>query len=265
VTVEGDPARLAQIVGNLLNNASKFTPRGGHARLTLAREGNDAVLSVNDDGIGIAPDQLRRIFEPFAQVDTSLGRTQSGLGIGLTLVKTLVEMHGGRVEARSGGSGRGSEFVVRLPMRALPPVDAIQGVVPPVSVQPRRILIVDDNRDSARSLAMLMTLGGHEVHLAHDGLEAVSAAATVQPDVVLLDIGLPKLDGYQAARRIRERAGARHPILIAITGWGQDKDRRRAEESGFDAHMVKPVDHRALSALLAEAPRDAVPPNGSSS
>ncbi len=199
-------------------------------------------------------DQLRGIFEIFAQVDTSLERWRDGLGLGLTLVKNLVEMHGGTVEATSTGLGQGSEFVVRLPVlagssAAVP--QASPGVQPAATV-PRRILVVDDNRDSAETLAMLLTLMGHEVDTAYDGLEAVGQAQTFRADVILLDIGMPRLNGYEAARRIREQHGQRSPRLVALTGWGQEQDRRRSEEAGFDAHLVKPVDTAALTKLLAE-------------
>ena len=255
VYVHGDPIRLAQVVGNLLNNACKFTDKGGRIWLTVEQEGEQAVIRVRDTGIGIAADQLGRIFEMFAQVDTSLESSRSGLGLGLTLVKNLVEMHGGTVEARSAGVGQGSEFVVRLPLLSgpLPALPREPAVVQPVSTVPRRILVVDDNRDSADSLAMLLKLTGHDVHTAHDGLEAVEAAATLQPDVILLDIGMPRLNGYEAARRIREQQRHKGLTLVALTGWGQEEDRRRSEEAGFDSHLVKPVDLAALTKLLAES------------
>ena len=254
VYVHGDPIRLAQVVGNLLNNACKFTDKGGRIWLTVEQEGEQAVVRVRDTGMGIAADQLGRIFEMFAQVDTSLESSRSGLGLGLTLVKNLVEMHGGTVEARSAGVGQGSEFVVRLPLLSgpLPALPREPAVVQPVSTVPRRILVVDDNRDSADSLAMLLKLTGHDVHTAHDGLEAVEAAATFQPDVILLDIGMPRLNGYEAARRIREQQRHKGLTLVALTGWGQEEDRRRSEEAGFDSHLVKPVDLAALTKLLAE-------------
>jgi signal transduction histidine kinase/CheY-like chemotaxis protein len=252
--LNADPIRLAQVVGNLLSNACKFTAKGGRIRLTVEQVGQQAVIRVQDTGIGMAAEQLLRIFDMFAQVDTSLERSRAGLGIGLTLVKKLVEMHGGTVEARSAGVGQGSEFVVRLPVlsRPLPPLPREPSGVKPVATVERRILVVDDNPDAADSLAVLLKLSGHEVHVAHDGLEAVEAAAKFQPDVILLDIGLPRLNGYEAARRIRNQQRDRSVILVALTGWGQDEDRRRSEEAGFDAHMVKPVDPAALSNLLVE-------------
>lgn len=265
--VDGDSTRLGQIVGNLLNNACKFTERGGHVWLTVEREqesGADrapdasagsapqVVISVRDTGIGIAAEQLDHVFEMFTQVDTSLERSLTGLGIGLTLVKTLVEMHGGTVEVHSAGAGQGSEFVVRLPL-VEPDTASRPAPTQSVPTTPLRVLIVDDSHDAADMLAMLLQLAGHETYTAHDGPAAVEAAATQDPDVILLDIGLPIFNGYEAARRIREQHGhQRRPLLIALTGWGQEEDRRRSEEAGFDAHLVKPVDDAFLGRLLAE-------------
>ena len=266
VYLEADPTRLAQLVGNILNNASKFTPRGGHIWLSVERDAaapaasTDAslrstehvVIRVRDTGIGIAAEQLEHVFEMFTQADTSLERSVTGLGIGLTLVKTLTEMHGGTVAVSSNGLGRGSEFVVRLPI-----VDADTRSIRPtatasVATTPLRILIVDDNRDAVDMLSMLLTSSGHKTFAVHDGLAAVKAATTLDPDVVLLDIGLPGLNGYEAARRIREQHSQKgRPLLVALTGWGQVEDRRRSEEAGFDAHMVKPVDNVVLGKLLA--------------
>lgn len=262
--VAGDPVRLVQVVGNLLNNACKFTDKGGRIWLSVEEDSDHAVIRVRDTGIGLAADQLSRIFELFAQVDSSLERARDGLGLGLTLVKKLVEMHNGTVEARSAGPGRGSEFVVRLPLLcSRPPAPPPQpSSVKPAATVPRRILVVDDNRDSANSLAMLLKLLGHTVDTAHDGLEAVERAVTFRADVILLDIGMPRLNGYEAARRIREQ---RHQglKLVALTGWGQEEDRHRSDEAGFDAHLVKPVDLAALTKLLAEgAPADKQQPTG---
>ncbi|HEX5055186.1 MAG TPA: PAS domain-containing protein [Gammaproteobacteria bacterium] len=253
VYLDADPARLVQVVGNLLNNAYKFTMPGGHILLTAEAEGAAVVIRVRDDGIGIAADQLPRIFEMFTQVDSSLERVHSGLGIGLTLVKNLVEMHGGTVEVRSAGIGKGSEFSVRLPRIAADSRSESRksAALKQETTVPRRILLVDDNRDLTDSLASLLQMTGHEVHVASDGLEAVTAAARLHPDVILLDIGLPKLNGYEAARKIREHEKDGHTVLVAVTGWGQEADRRRSEEAGFNAHMVKPLDFDALSALLA--------------
>ncbi len=250
VYVDADPTRLAQVIGNLLNNACKFTDRGGRIALVVERDGEKAVVRVRDSGVGIAADQFSRIFEMFTQIDTSLERSRGGLGLGLTLVKSLVELHGGTVRASSAGINQGSEFVVRLP--ALVDVAEL-GMPEPVSLVPaqrRRILVVDDNRDAATSLAELLELTGHDIRVAHDGLEAVSAADRFRPDVVLLDIGLPKLNGFEVARKIRQEAWGEKMTLVALTGWGQDEDRRKSSEAGFDAHMVKPVDPVVLMKLL---------------
>ena len=266
--VNADPTRMAQIVGNLLNNACKFTERGGHIWLTVERADEpgpagtesasqllapQVVIRVRDTGIGIAADRIEAIFDMFTQLDTSLERSTSGLGIGLTLVRALAEMHGGTVEASSSGIGQGSELVVRLPIVIEEATPAPQASMPGPAATPLRILVVDDNRDGAESLALLLTLTGHETHTAHDGLAALESAARLDPDVILLDIGLPGLNGYEVARRIREqhRDNGR-PILVALTGWGQDEDRKRAAEAGFDAHVVKPVDFVVLGKVLAE-------------
>jgi CheY-like chemotaxis protein len=265
--LHADPARLAQIVGNLMNNACKFTPRGGHIWLTVdcvesspagrtdkAPIGLDpqVVIRVRDTGIGIAADQLERVFNIFEQVDTSLERTTGGLGIGLTLVKTLAEMHGGTVDASSAGVGQGSEFIVRLPIVAGTDSTSQPTTTEPAVVPPLRILIVDDNHDSADMLATLLTFSGHETYTANDGLTAVDRAANLEPDVIFMDIGLPELNGYEAARKIRERQSDKRPLLVALTGWGQDADRHRSEDAGFDAHVVKPVDDMVLAKLLVE-------------
>jgi len=259
VYLDADPTRLAQIVGNLLNNACKFSDRGGHIELTVAVErteesaGTNVVIRVRDSGIGIAANQQSRIFDMFTQGDTALERSAAGLGIGLTLVKTLTQMHGGTVDVASAGIGQGSEVIVWLPISVEPvTVPALAKTREPALTAKRlRILVVDDNRDAADMLAMLLELSGHETHMAHDGVEAVEAATTLQPDVILLDLGLPRLNGYEAARQIREhQAQPGRPLLVALTGWGQDEDRRRTEEAGFDAHLVKPVDEAALRALL---------------
>jgi two-component system CheB/CheR fusion protein len=254
--LDADPARLAQVVGNLLSNACKFTERRGRIRLTVEREGEQAVVRVEDNGIGIAAEQLSRIFDMFMQVDTSLERSVSGLGIGLTLVKKLVEMHGGSVEARSAGVGRGSEFVLRLPLL----VETARAPAPgptasdPASSTPRRILIVDDNRDSAESLALLLGITGNQTQTAYDGFEALETAEKFKPDLVLLDIGLPKLNGYEACRRIRKEPWSQGMMLVALTGWGQEEDRTRASEAGFDGYLVKPVDYADLEKLMASLP-----------
>jgi PAS domain S-box-containing protein len=259
VYLDADTARMAQVLGNLLNNACKFTNNGGRITLTAAQQAENVVIRIRDNGIGIAAGQLPRIFNMFVQADTSLERTVSGLGIGLTLVKNLVELHDGTVEAHSDGVGQGSEFVVRLPISVAAPDS--QSPAPLVSKSaasvPRRILVVDDNRDSAKTMAMyLKMVGGHQTHIAFDGLEAVTAAETFRPDVVLLDIGLPKLNGYDVAVTIRDQPWGKDMLLVALTGWGQDDDRQKSQDAGFDAHLVKPVDHAVLTKLLAESVRN---------
>ena len=254
IYLNGDQIRLAQVIGNLLNNSCKFTDKGGDIHLTVGLEEEHALIRVRDTGLGIAPDQIRHIFELFVQADTSLERSMSGLGIGLTLVKNLVEMHDGMIEAKSEGLGRGSEFTVRLPV--LNETEVIS-LVPDMTInekagEGRRILVVDDNMDSAESLSMLLKMTGNDVRMAHDGREAVDTAADFLPQVILLDIGLPVLNGYEAAREIRRQPWGENMILIALTGWGQDEDRKRSKDAGFDSHMVKPVDHGALMKRLDE-------------
>ena len=258
IFLNADPTRLAQVVGNLLNNACKFTDKGGRISVTLEAKGTgheaEVVIRVRDSGIGIAADQRSRIFEMFTQIETSVERSRSGLGIGLSLVKNLVEQHGGAVEVHSAGMGQGSEFVVRLPIlvETMKMPSAEPAPSETTTTTARRILVVDDNRDSAQSLAMLLELTGNETYVAHDGDAGVKAATTFRPDVVLLDIGLPKLNGYQAARKIREQPSGKRVVLVALTGWGQEEDQEKSREAGFDAHLVKPVDFAVLSKLLAE-------------
>ena len=254
IYMDADPARLAQVVGNLLTNACKFTDPGGRIWLSVEREGEQAIIRVRDSGVGIAADHLSRIFEMFVQVDRSMERSTSGLGVGLTLVKRLVEMHGGTVEARSAGIGRGSEFVVRLPnLREAPKALPVPAVSEPTSKTPRRILVVDDNPDSAQTLATLLQMDGHEAHTAYDGFEAVHAAKTLRPDVVLLDLGLPRLNGFEVARHIREQPWGNGTVLVALTGWGQEEDRNRSRAAGFNGHLVKPVNHAVLTRLMSDA------------
>ena len=253
IYVDADMTRLAQVVLNLLNNAAKYSDRGGHVQLNVERQGSDAVITVKDSGIGIAADQLPRVFEMFTQLGGSPERSQGGLGIGLTLVKRLVDLHGGQVEARSEGLGKGSEFVVRLPVAA----DASRPQAPGVEDElaatksSLRILIVDDNRDGTDSLAEMLRMMGNDTRTAYDGQQGVAVAGEYRPDVILLDIGLPILNGYEACRLIRRRPWSQDVLLIAVTGWGQDEDRRRSHEAGFDHHMVKPVDPQALMRMIA--------------
>jgi CheY-like chemotaxis protein/two-component sensor histidine kinase len=252
IHLEADPTRLEQILANLLNNAAKYTMPGGQIRVTAAVEGGEAVVRVRDNGIGVPPDVLERVFEPFVQSEGSLARSEGGLGIGLTLVRSLVEMHGGSVEAHSPGLGQGSEFVVRLPAR-VPAEKSAPMPEPEVAFSSRglRVLVVEDNVDAAESLAALLRLWGHEVRMVHDGLAALDAAREQHPEVVLLDIGLPGLDGYQVAKRLREDSSMDGTLLVAMTGYGQPEDRRRSREAGIHHHFVKPVEPFVLRTLLS--------------
>jgi PAS domain S-box-containing protein len=250
----GDPVRLEQVLSNLLNNAAKYTEAPGHIVLSAAQDATDVVISVRDNGIGIEAAMLPELFRIFSQQQGPHGRTQDGLGIGLSLVKGLVERHGGSVSARSDGPGTGSEFTVRLPLAASAPVsDAEPAESSDLQLSPARyrILIADDNRDGADSLAMLLQVMGHEVETAYAGDQAVEIAEQMQPDVILLDIGMPKLNGYEACSRIRAEPWGRDTVLVAVTGWGQEEDRRRSREASFDLHLVKPVDSRHLLKVLA--------------
>ena len=253
ILVNADRTRLAQVFSNLLSNAAKFTERGGRIRLTSEREGGQIVIRVQDNGIGIAPAMLPRIFEMFVQADRSLERTQSGLGIGLTLVKRVVEMHGGTVEAKSEGIGHGTEFAVHLPIDAAPPIEdlGLPAEEAPQESTSVRVLIADDNEDALRSLAMMLRAMGHEVHTAQDGAEVLEVAATIMPSLILMDIGMPRVNGYDAARRIREQPWGRNITLVALTGWGLEEDKRLAAEAGFDRHVVKPAEASTLRAILA--------------
>jgi CheY-like chemotaxis protein len=252
--VHADPTRLAQIVSNLLLNAVKYTPEGGLIRLEVESCDGEAVLRVHDSGVGIAPEMRSRIFDPFVQGDASLA-PQGGLGIGLTLVRRLVELHSGRIEVDSPGPGRGSTFTVRLPALArapAPPPPATSRATTP----PRRVLVVDDNRDAADTLAKLLELWGHQVRVVHDGPAALEAAALDPPEIVLLDIGLPGMDGYDVVARLREHPATRASRIVALTGFGQEADRRTALAAGFDDHMAKPVNPEALRELLGRSLAD---------
>jgi signal transduction histidine kinase/ActR/RegA family two-component response regulator len=253
IYVNADATRLSQVFANLLNNAAKYTDRGGRIRLAFERQGSDAVISVEDNGVGIPAPMLPKVFDMFTQVDHSLEKAQGGLGIGLNIVKRLVEMHGGTIQAQSGGHGAGSTFTVRLPvvlsLASEPSADGAAVKAAPVAR--RRILVVDDNRDAAVSLAMMLNIMGNETQAAHDGLEALGVAAAFRPDVILLDIGMPKLNGYDTARRMRREPWGKAVVLVALTGWGQEEDKHRSQEAGFDLHLVKPVEPAALEQLLA--------------
>ena len=252
VWIDADETRIEQILGNLLGNALKFTPAGGRITVTVEVDGPEAVLRVEDDGAGVPPDLLPRIFDLFVQGQTTLHRREAGLGIGLTLVRRLVDLHRGRIEAASEGPGRGSAFTVRLPA-ARPPGDAAAPApATPRAAARRRVLIIEDNDDARQMLRHLLDHAGHEVHEAAEGIDGLARAVALRPDAVIVDIGLPGLDGYSIARRLRE-TGPPGVLLVAITGYGQDGDRLRSREAGFDAHLTKPVDPQALDALLAQA------------
>ena len=256
IYLNADRARLAQMFGNLLNNSSKYTRPNGTISLSAKRIDNEVAVTVKDNGAGIPRDKLDSIFDMFMQIDRTADRAQGGLGIGLTLVKRLAEMHGGSIEAKSAGEGQGSEFVVRLPVLRKP---SVVTQTPAVGSEPspqRRILIVDDNKDSADSLAMLLEITGNKTYMAHDGVEAIEAIEEYRPEVVLLDIGLPKLDGHEVCRHVRQQPWGKDIVMIALTGWGQEDDRRKSEEAGFNGHLVKPVDYDRLLELLSSSTKN---------
>ncbi len=253
IVLLADVTRLAQVISNLLNNAARYSDKRGHIHIEVGREGDDAIVKVTDEGIGIPTAMLTRVFEMFVQVDRAHERGRGGLGVGLALSRQLVEMHGGTITAQSPGPGLGSTFAIRIPIAA--EVDASARAINVKDELPTskfRLLVVDDNRDSVDSLSTLLRLMGNDVHMAYDGVEAVHATRTHRPDVVLLDVGLPLQNGYEAARLIRSEPWGREVVLIALTGWGQEQDRRRSREAGFDHHLVKPVDPKALMLLVAE-------------
>jgi signal transduction histidine kinase/CheY-like chemotaxis protein len=251
IKIEGDRTRLAQVFSNLLNNAAKYTEPGGHITISARREGHQAVVRVRDDGIGLAQDSLDTIFDMFMQVDRSLERSQAGLGVGLTLARRLVELHGGEIEVRSEGPGRGSEFIVRLPLSSAR-IEEIARRAPEegTAAPSRRILLADDNVDFANSLGQLLSSRGHEVRIAYDGAQALETAAAFEPDIAFVDIGMPKVHGYEVARRLRAQPSTAGCVLVAVTGWGQENDRKRAREAGFDRHLVKPVAPGDIDAIL---------------
>jgi len=255
IWLDADLTRLSQVFANLLNNAAKYTDRGGQITLTASRAGDEAVVTVRDNGVGIPAGQLPHIFEMFTQVDRTLERSQSGLGIGLALVRGLVELHGGTLGARSDGPGLGSEFTVRLPIatgpRPIPPPGWRSSGAHAAVGRRIRILIVDDNKDGADSLDAILTLQANEVRTVYDGASALEAAAAFEPEIVLLDLGMPRLDGYETCRRIRATTWGKDAVVIAVTGWSMPRDRGRTKEAGFDDHLVKPVDPAMLMELIA--------------
>jgi two-component system, sensor histidine kinase len=255
LTLNADALRLSQVLSNLLTNAAKYTDPAGHIRLEASVDAGLLRVSVADDGIGIAADALSRIFEMFSQVDGESNRSDGGLGIGLSLVKGLIELHGGEIEARSAGPGRGSEFIVRLPLDAAisvaPRSSELDAPAPRRGA--RRIMIADDNKDAADALGMLLDLAGHDIRVVYNGRSALMLAQTFRPDVAFIDIGMPDLTGYEVAQQLRREPWGSGPFLVALTGWGQDDDRRQAREAGFDRHMTKPVDSEELDGLIAAA------------
>jgi CheY-like chemotaxis protein len=247
---------MAQVFLNLLNNAAKFTEIGGKIAVTAEVQGGDVTIAVSDSGIGIPRDMLGKIFDMFAQVDSALDRSYPGLGVGLTLAKRLIELHGGALSAESEGPGRGSRFIVRLPMLGAAGGEASRA--PPDGTNAllstsRRLLVADDNEDFATSFAMILQAMGNEVKIAHDGLAALEVAAAFSPEVAFLDIGLPKINGYELARRLKAAPNTRHTLLVAVTGWGQENDKRQASDAGFDHHLVKPVEPHQIQAVLLKA------------
>jgi PAS domain S-box-containing protein len=252
ILVQADLARLSQVIANLLDNAAKYSPRGSTIRLSVESGPGEAVVRVRDNGIGIPTSMLPQVFEMFTRADTSLEKPQSGLGIGLTIVKRLVEMHGGSIEAHSEGEGKGSEFVVRLPRLGSSPAQEDSAFDATPDVTHCRVLVVDDNRDSAESMAMVLGAMGHETRIAYDGRQALASAESFQPDMILLDIGMPVMNGYEACRRIRELPWGRNVMVVAMTGWGHLQDRERSRNAGFDHHLTKPVDVASLQQLLAD-------------
>ena len=256
VFLNADAIRISQVIANLLNNASKYTPDGGKISLEAEADDENVLIKVRDDGIGIDAEDLPHLFEPFYQVSRSVERSQGGLGIGLTLVRTIIEMHGGSVSAQSAGFGKGTEFLVRIPRDVSKQVDqsasngaATQEYSPRSS---RRVLVVDDNRDAAESLTMLLRFSGHEVVTAHDGLQALEDAKEFRPELILMDLGMPGMSGYEAAKALRGEPWGAEIVLVALTGWGQEEDRKRTKEAGFDRHLVKPIEFVEVQKLFGE-------------
>jgi CheY-like chemotaxis protein len=261
--VDADPVRLVQILANLINNAAKYTERGGRISVRCDREGRSGIVRVRDSGIGIAGHLLAPIFEPFFQAEDAVGRAQGGMGMGLSLARRLAELHGGTIRATSAGLGQGSEFIVRLPIaveddvdQSVPCEEASPARADEPPIEGRRTLVVDDNLDVAQSLAMLLRLIGQDVRVANHGHAALELARAELPEVVFLDLGMPEMDGFEVARAFRADAALQQVVLVALTGWGQEEDRRRTREAGFDFHLVKPVALSDLQSILAAiAPR----------
>ena len=264
ISIDADPVRITQVVQNILNNASKYTPEGGKIWLSVGIDGSDAFVSVRDTGIGIPVEQQEQIFSMFSQLEPALKRAQGGLGIGLALVRALVLLHSGTVEVMSAGAGQGSEFTVRLPISRSSEEQTCEPRAPSVpKARSRNILIIDDNEDSAQTLGDLLELAGHQATVAHNGPDGLAAAGRLRPDVVVLDIGLPGMNGYEVARRIRAEPWGAPILLIALTGWGQPQDKREAEAAGFDHHVTKPFDIDALDGLLQSGHTQTGPANPS--
>jgi CheY-like chemotaxis protein len=255
--VNCDRVRLAQVLSNLLNNAAKYTRSGGTIGISVASEGAEVVFRIRDNGIGIPPEMLSKVFDLFTQVERSLDRSRGGLGVGLTLARRLVELHGGRIDVASDGAGHGSEFTVRLPAISLAATHEVPKSDPSpaesAAPAPLRILVVDDNVDAADSVAWLFRQQSHDVRTTHDGRSAIGLATEFRPQVVVLDLGLPQLDGYEVSRRLRTLPDTRDALIIAVSGYGQDEDRRRSSQAGFDHHFIKPVDFQTLLGVLREA------------
>jgi CheY-like chemotaxis protein/anti-sigma regulatory factor (Ser/Thr protein kinase) len=257
IVLDGDMTRLSQVFWNLLNNAAKYTECGGRIELSVQRAGSEIAVSVKDNGVGIPANMLSRVFDIFTQVDRSLEKSQGGLGIGLSIAKRLVEMHGGSIEVRSDGHGKGSEFIVKLPARA----PSSRSLAPEANGRivarqgPRhRILIADDNPDSAATLSIMLEVLGNEVRIAHDGHQAVEMAERFRPDAILLDIGMPRMNGYDACEKIRLQPWGAGAFIVALTGWGQDEDKNRSRAAGFDRHLVKPVEPATIEKLIQGLP-----------
>jgi two-component system CheB/CheR fusion protein len=250
LVLEGDATRLEQVVVNLLSNAAKYTPPGGVIEIAASSEGGEVAVHVRDNGMGIAPEMLPRVFELFAQADSTLNRAQGGLGIGLTIARQLVELHGGRIEALSDGPAQGAEFVVRLPATAADVQPSVTAVAVAIERRRRRVLLVEDNPDSAESMKMLLELAGHSVRVVQDGEVALAAARAEPPEIMLIDVGLPGMDGYELVRQLRQIPALDGSLLIALTGYGREEDKQQALAAGFHHHLTKPVDIDSLHTLI---------------